>query len=232
MTLYLPESPGSNDVDVALTALKATINVGSNYADADAIRALEASSRLVDDHTHRRFWADTGDTIRYYTARRWEDVEIDDLIELTEMATDPVGLGDYSDVWVSPDDILLDPPNAHYDSAPIERIYLRRLVPYAGFAYGGYLGSSYAWWGLGRHRWPYRRQQGIRITGRFGWPKVPAKVEEAVSILAPRLMKRAREATWGVIGLGIEGSSPLKLSQTDPDVAALLARLTRDHYFA
>lgn len=232
--LYLSPDPDSNDVDVALTAIKSQTSVGNgNYADADIVRALKAAARIVDDHTHRRFWADaSADNVRYYTVRYGDHVEIwDDLIELTEMATDPTGMGTYSDIWAYPDDILLDPPNAPLDGAPWERIYVRRRVPTLAGPYSGYLGSGYACWGFGKFRWPYRRPQGLRITGKFGWPSVPDKVEEAVSILTPRFVKRAREATWGVIGLGTEGASPLRLTQSDPDVCGLLERLTRDQYF-
>ena len=220
---------------VTLEELKSAQELtGTTYADYELETAISAASRLIDDATHRRFYADADNTqVRYYTARRFGDIEIDDLIELAEFATDPVGLGNYTDIWVFPTDIMLDPPNAPADARPWERVVLRRVLPalgYPGSYAGAYLGGGYAGWGIGRYRWPLQVPQAVRVTGQFGWASIPSKVKEACIILAPRLCRRAREAPFGIVGVNAEGGG-MRLSQTDPDVCALLKRLTRDQYF-
>jgi hypothetical protein len=220
---------------VTLEELKSAQELtGTSYADYELQTAITAASRLIDDWTHRRFYPDPdNEQVRYYTARRWTDVEIDDLVDLVEFATDPTGMGSYTDIWSFPADILLDPANAAADGKPWERVFVRRNIPSLGYgpSYGlGFFGSGYAWWGMGRFRWPFQVPQAIRVTGQFGWSSVPAKVKEACIILAPRLCRRAREAPFGIVGVNSEAGG-MRLSQTDPDVCALLKRLTRDQYF-
>lgn len=226
----LPAAASPDEIDyVTLDMIKNSRTLTSqSFADDDIRLSITAASRLVDDETHRYFGLGPTGEVRYYTASRRGDIEIDDLVTLTEFATDPTGFGDYTDIWVNPDDILLDPPNAPLKSAPYERVIVRRRVPYAGW--GGYIGAA-GWYGFGKFRWPFRFPQAVRVTGQFGWPQVPAKVQEAVMILAPRLILRKREAPWAIVGLGND-SPGMRLSKTDPDVCALLSRYTRDQYFA
>jgi hypothetical protein len=61
----------------------------------------------------------------------------------------------------------------------------------------------------------------IRITGRFGWPALPRSIEQATGLLAARLIKRSREAPFGVAGFSLEGGA-VRIAPIDPDVAALL----------
>ncbi|HEX4521659.1 MAG TPA: hypothetical protein VH063_18940 [Gaiellaceae bacterium] len=230
--LQEPPALGLDLIDyVTLDAVKKSRSlVSQSFADEDLVLSISAASRLVDDETHRYFGKDPDATsVRYYTASRHGVIEIDDLIELTEFATDPTGYGDYTNIWSYPTDILLDPPNAPLKAQPWERITVRQRVPSLGRfpGYGGY-GGPYV---IGKFWWPYRIPQAVRVTGRFGWPEVPAKVQEAVMILAPRLVLRKREAPWAIVGLGNE-SGGMRLSMTDPDVCKLLARYTRDVYFA
>jgi hypothetical protein len=66
----------------------------------------------------------------------------------------------------------------------------------------------------------------VAVTGQFGWPAVPAQVIEATTILATRLLRRAREAPFGVVGLGIDGAA-VRISRFDPDVGFLLDPLVK-----
>lgn len=66
-------------------------------------------------------------------------------------------------------------------------------------------------------------QRKMRITARWGWPEVPAAVEQATLLQATRLYRRpsspegvAGSADWGLI----------RIPNLDPDVKALLAYLT------
>lgn len=62
---------------------------------------------------------------------------------------------------------------------------------------------------------------GVSVTGTFGWPAPPADVKQATAILASRLFKRSREATFGVIGFDLEGGA-VRIPGRDPDVYRLL----------
>ena len=59
------------------------------------------------------------------------------------------------------------------------------------------------------------------MTGVFGWSEVPAPVKQATTIMATRLLRRAREAPFGVVGLGLD-NAPVRIAKIDPDVAFLL----------
>jgi hypothetical protein len=68
---------------------------------------------------------------------------------------------------------------------------------------------------------------GVVVTGTFGWPAVPAEVPQLVTIIASKLLKRTREAPWGVITAGGLDGSAVRLAQTDPDARLLVNGLTR-----
>lgn len=70
-------------------------------------------------------------------------------------------------------------------------------------------------------------EQAIEVTGRFGWPEVPAQVEQFVQIVASKLVKRTREAPFGVVNhAGLEGQA-IRLAREDPDTVTLIRRLSR-----
>ena len=50
-------------------------------------------------------------------------------------------------------------------------------------------------------------------------------MKEATLIIASRLLRRVREAPFGVISFGLEGA--MRIARTDPDVTALLAEFDR-----
>jgi hypothetical protein len=60
------------------------------------------------------------------------------------------------------------------------------------------------------------------VQGQWGWPQIPQPVVEATRIEATRLLRRTREATFGIVGVGPVGSA-VRLPTVDPDVALLLA---------
>ena len=66
----------------------------------------------------------------------------------------------------------------------------------------------------------------MRVTGQFGWPSIPASISEATAIYASRLLKRAREAPFGIQSVGIDGIAA-RISRTDPDLMMLLSGYVR-----
>lgn len=70
--------------------------------------------------------------------------------------------------------------------------------------------------------------QAIAVTGRFGWPEVPSQVEQFVHIVAAKLLKRTREAPFGMVNTaGVEGAA-VRLAREDPDAHMLVKRLARN----
>ncbi len=79
--------------------------------DARLFRKLETASRAIDGASMgcgREFYVVT--EVRYFTASRSDRLLIDDLLVLTELATDEDGDLDYDYVWTV-GDYLLDPAN-------------------------------------------------------------------------------------------------------------------------
>jgi len=177
---------------------------GVSFADVDIVRAIGAASRVIEKTCRRKFWADTVDEDRYYSPSDQQAQEIDDLISLTALATDPTGDGSFATSWATTD-YVLEPLNAAADGLPYTRICAHPR---------------------GRYLFPVSYPKSVKVTGKFGWSAVPSEVTEAMLILAPRLAKRAREAPFGIIG-GDSGVIVAKITKTDPDVYTLLAPLVR-----
>lgn len=181
--------------------------VGTSYADADVSAALSAASRGVDGACSRRFWADAdANQIRYYTPDTWRNVWIDDLITHTSTALDRDGDGVFETTWVLGTDFVLSPANAVADGKPYELIHARSRA------------SAYL---------PRGIENSVKVTAKFGWSAIPDEVRQATTIIAARLVKRAREAPFGVFTPGGEAVFATRLARTDPDVANLLVDLRR-----
>lgn len=189
---------------VTLEELKASSELtGFSFADYDARKALEAASRGIDEYCGRRFWADTDTTsVRYYTPLDSGCAAIDDLVTVGTVEIDYDGDGTHETTWTSAD-YTLAPLNAAADAKPYEEIRARSWT--TGFPC--FTGS-------------------VKVTGQFGWSAVPAQVHEATTIIATKLLKRAREAPFGVVGLGIDNVA-VRIARTDPDIQFLLDPLVR-----
>jgi hypothetical protein len=53
------------------------------------------------------------------------------------------------------------------------------------------------------------------LTGRFGWEETPEGVKQATTIIASQVLKRIREAPYGIVSFGGEA---MRLSRFDSDV--------------
>ena len=182
--------------------LKTTLELtGESFADDDVTRALAAASRTIDGECRRRFYPDTTTSkIRYYSPASPRRVSIDDLITLTELA---VGSGNntFTTVLTLHTDFELGPLNAVEDGRPwtsVEAITAR--LPCG--------------------------MRTVRVTGKFGWAAIPDEIEQATIILAAKLLKRSREAPFGIVGFGMEGGYA-RIAKTDPDVMSLIGDFVR-----
>lgn len=185
---------------------------GESFPDRDIRDAIAAASRMLDGLTGRRFDKDTADTTRYYSQPGYvysvgqpDTLEIDDLAATpTSVAVSPAGDGNYTDAWTLTTHYVLEPKNALTDGQPYTQIR----------ATGKTFADTYP--------------DSLRIVGRFGWPAVPPEIRQATTILAARLLKRAREAAFGVAAIGVEGNGiRVPRLDNDPDVMALVGHLIR-----
>lgn len=212
---YSAASPtGSGPLYLTLASLKATLTMtGTTFADADVTLAIGAASRAVDHVTGRRFWLDTGTAnVRYYTPQSYGLLQIDDLVAMTSVAIDRSGTGTFSESWTSGTDYVLEPYNnpSAQPARPYETLRVRILSG----------------------RWlPTYIEQSVKITGQFGWSSVPDDVTAATSILAAKLLRRTREAPFGIVTAGIDSGVAMRIARTDPDVYTLLQDYNRHELF-
>jgi hypothetical protein len=214
---------------VSRDTIKTTLGLtGQDYADADIDVAIEAASRgLENAYSTRWVQSDPGE-VRYYTASSDREVAL-----LADgggvLAIDSVDV-DYTigDIYTGSDD---DPWTYWYGGGQyatnIPSSSYRLLPIWRGATGDGGTGEPFETLQLARGarylRWP-RGQDAIRITGTFGWETVPAGVQNATTIIATRLLRRSRDAPFGIIGLGLEGAA-VRASQIarDPDITFEMA---------
>jgi hypothetical protein len=185
---------------------------GTAFADPDLGNALLSASSEIDAACgeNRRF-VNTGATVsRYYTPEDWCLLEILDATTITEVAVDTGGDGSFSQTWATTD-YVTEPLNAAADSWAIERLRVSA-------------GGSY--------RFPTGQVNSVKVTGVWGWPSVPRSVADATGILAHRISRRIRgDAPFGVITVPGTESGMARLARTDPDVARMIGRFTRNRPF-
>lgn len=182
---------------LTLAELKATLSLSSEtYADADIGQSITAASRAVDQYCDRFFWKDTSDATRKYTPIASDFVYVDDLSQA------PTSVTSQGTTLVRDTDYALASANGSLDGEPYERLVavaasFARFVP-----------------------------DSLVVVGKFGWPAIPSQVKTATTILATRLLRRAREAAFGVVGVGFEGIA-VRIVAVDPDLRMLLGPLRK-----
>jgi hypothetical protein len=196
-------APAETTLYVEAEELKSTLGIsGMTFADEDIQDAIGAASRAIDGFTGRRFYKDAAaTTTRTYMSDRFP-LLIDDLVTLGTGGVTVNGTP-----WAQGTDYMLSPYNAATDGRPYDTI--TRVVPSVALQ---------SWYGT--PSWPVVAT--VTVQGQWGWPSIPQPVVEATRIEATRLLRRAREATFGVVGIGPEGAA-VRLPTVDPDVALLLA---------
>lgn len=180
--------------------------VTSAYFTVDQLKAqldIPANSEQFDEDLERAVGA-AADTINGHCRRRFTKDTVDversyyldgsGLVEIDDLAE--MTSVEIDGELVDAADYALEPLNAAADSRPFTHVRLDTTS-------AGTL---------------------LTVTGKFGWPAIPARVPMAASILSARLFKR-RETPLGLVSFG--EAQPLRLELTDPDVAALLDRLQR-----
>lgn len=177
--------------------LKARIGITDAVDDTTLNAVLEATSRGIDNYCGRFFYQTSAATARYYTALDDDSVLIDDCVSLSAVATDADGNRVYEYTWASTDYDLL-PENAAAGSEPYTEIATSPL---------------------GNYSFPVGVRKGVKLTGVWGWPAVPAPVKEACLIQGARVFKR-KDSPFGILGSPEMGQ--MRIGRFDPDVTWLL----------
>jgi len=176
-----------------------------NYEEDGYLEAtIESVSRMIDDHTGRRFYATT--ETRYYTPNDTDEVMVDDLLTVTTLKTDDDEDGTFETTWTTSDYMLM-PMNASTNGRP-----------YTWIETSGY----------GDYSFPVNVKKGVQIAGSFGYcatASLPKPVAEACKIQSMRLFKR-KDAPFGVIAGG-EMQQSMTIPDLDPDVKMLLSPYVR-----
>jgi len=182
-----------------LAELKASLNITDSVDDTALEAAITSASRMIDDYTERFFYVNgtTQSTVtRYYTPVDAYTVNIDDVITVSEVATDDNFDRTYGTVWAT-SDYMVEPINNPIKSWPYNRV----------LAIGSYI-------------FPYQLPQSLRIKGVWGFSSVPAEVNMATLIQSSRLFGR-RQSPFGIAGSPEMGTVRL-YSRLDADVEVLL----------
>lgn len=184
---------------VSADELKKTMSMlQTTFADADFRNAAAAATQAIDNYCGRTFKPHVGaDTQRIYTARSDEFVPIHDLQDVPSLLSIN---GDTTAVLAT--DYWLEAVPAAYPGPPYAA--LRKIT--RTFSRGV--------------------PQAVKVTGKWGWPAVPAPITSAASIIASRLLRRQREAPFGILPFGDQGEA-MRLTQADPDVKFLLTPYRR-----
>lgn len=158
------------------------LNIDDNDNDTALERVIVAVSRWIDGPKgcRRRFY--TVEQARYYTACQDWLIEIDDLVTLTTLKTDPDGDATYTYNWASTD-YLLTPYNAAANGEPYTGI---ETTP------------------RGSYRFPVNAYRSrVQVTGAFGFcaiANVPAVIKEACLLMGTRVFLRIKDKPFGVSG--------------------------------
>lgn len=169
--------------------------------------ARTAVTQWIDEYCQRHFWPDgaTGlEVARTFAACGWSTVDLgafNDLVSVTEVATDESGDGTFETVWASTDYQL------HPVNRPTGRPYTRiEAVGTRTFPL--------------RYTWSSRADR-VKVTGIWGWPAVPEAVHQACLMQTGRVLKR-RNSPEGITGFGNEFGHIRVSNRLDADVQMLL----------
>lgn len=166
---------------------------GSSAADQDVTRAIKAASRAVDNYCRRTFTLGSPGEVRPVGPVVTADyVEVPDLVTLTSLTMDGVTVANDGLSWWA------------------ERWPTEPTAPFVVL------------WRVTGGTWPkLNLGQNVVITGQYGWPAPPDPIIMATQVVASRLVKRGREAPFGILPFGDQGEA-MRITQADPDLRFLL----------
>lgn len=221
-------------VDQLKTALQIT-----NDAKDDLLQlAITSASRQIDTHCRDQFWSSSTPSVRVLAPDYPGDVFTGAYASTVGMTveTDDDNDGVFETLWASTD-WQAEPlvPQAGYPFNRVVAVGSRRFPgarqrPYTYLRYPYYGGD----WGShgGQAAWAaHSRRARVRITAQWGWPSIPAQVQQACQVIAIDNYK-SKDFTNGSAGVtslatGSSGSarSSLVVHSLSPMACALLRGL-------
>lgn len=143
-------------------------------------RAIESASRWIDKTLGTRFYTTAGTPeVRYYSVTNcgWE-IAVDDVLSVSEVATDANNDGTYETIWTANTDYRLGPANAALKGEPYRK--LEKV------------------WYSGRFFFP-AFDRAIRVTSdSFGYctlANVPPSIRELTMMVAQKMAPEILDAT-------------------------------------
>jgi len=176
---------------VSTAEIKSTLAIKEQFADADIRLAIESASRAIDGYCRQQFYLGPAAETRTYSPISSDYLMIDPASTITTVTVQGTAI-------TLGTNFSKQAANAALDGRPWDT--LRSLSGYV---------------------WPRGIPDSVTVLGQFGWTSVPVAVKQATSILASRLLRRGREATFGVIGFGVDGGAA-PIADSDPDLEMLL----------
>ena len=170
--------------------------------------AIEAATAAIDEDCHRAFDLIGADALELPVVGHGYRLDIPDLISVTSIKLDDDDDGVF-ETTLDAADFELDSWHTHSNGF-VDLEGDRQAWPYEFVT-------------ILTRTWPTNnmRRRVVEIDGSWGWPTVPAAINQACSILATRLMQRMAAAPFGVQNFGELGGSSIR--STDPDYLALIA---------
>lgn len=182
--------------------------------DSELTDAIASATSEINRHCNRQFNQASTATARLYKPSTMRVVKVDDFWTTASLLveTDPGGTNDFSQQWTA-NDYELSPVNGIVDGE-LGWPY-NKLRTAGGFYFPLYGGV------------PYRRENTVRITAKWGWEAVPASVKQACKILAHETWK-LRDVPFGVAGVsGVAGGYVMRV-RDNPLAARKLAKYVRN----
>jgi hypothetical protein len=183
-----------------LAQFKAAVGITDTTDDTALQNVLDATDTLIDLHCDRKTGFGTASETRYYTPENYNYVLVDDLVSVTTLQTDDNADGAYETTWSSATDYKLAPINAALDGWPYDVIETSVTVP---------------------RSFPKNVYLGLKLTGVFGFPSVPAAVTQAAIIQANAVWS-SRTAPFAVVGSQDLGGILRMTRALHPEAALIL----------
>ena len=202
----LSTSTQPTNVYTTLADVRNALQIEDSLDDNDIQAAILAASRMIDDYCQRGFYQEgtlASPVVKYYTPVNPWYLEIDDLIQPTEVATRANQTGPFNTIWDLDTDLMYEPINNPEIGRPVTRLLA-----------------------VTRYVFPYFFPQTVKITGVWGYSSIPYEVELACKIQASRLFIR-KQSPFGIAGSVELGTVRLN-SRLDPDVEMLLKTFRRN----
>ena len=180
------------------------INSSDSVSDDMLEGVIEAVSRRIDDECHRRFYSDSDEVARYYTASKSDFLFTDDIASPSSdvsIEIDTNGDGTFDNTFASTD-FVLSPYNAELDGVPYQKIELSNT---------------------GQYLFPAKVKKGVKVTAKWGWSTVPKPIKQATLLQCERLFKRF-STPLGSESMTALGRMTLSIPSLDPDVELLISR--------